>query len=398
MEFKITAVNKAFVIVTILGPFLIVAMSVLPSLLTIRGSSSVSDIAITGGNEQFIQQIREPLALSKVNIVKTRGDVADLDAAVLEGEIKGYLILPQNPLEVSSLEYVSSGGTDFQLVGTLQGIIGHTIIAHRLVAAGIDPAQVNALTQQPGIEAKKISKKGGKERQDFMTNLFTGLAFTFLLYMTVLLYGQAIGRSVLTEKTSKTVEIVLSAVHPRDLLFGKLLGKASAGILQYAVWIVMAVIFLNILSPLIGVKVPLAGGPSTFVFLVIFFLLAFFLYSAIYAALGAASEDEQHLGQLSIPIIFFLVIPMVAIGAIIASPGSPIIIFFSYFPLTASIVMFQRIVISEPEIEGILLCIGIQLISIGCVILLSAKIFRVGILMTGKRFKLNEILRWIRYK
>ena len=392
-----TAANKAFVIVTILGPFLIVAMSVLPSLLSMRGTVTTTEIAVIGAEREFLGEIRPVLEQVNISIVDRGEDQEQLDRAVLDGEIKGYLVLPDNLLEASSLEYVSSTSTEWQLAGTLQGVIGESIVARRLGEAGLDPVQIGRLTRRPDIAVKKISKKGGRESRDFMTDLFSGLAFTFLLYMTVLLYGQAIGRSVVTEKTSKTVEIMLSSVHPRDLLLGKLLGKAGASLVQYAVWIGMAVVFLKILAPVIGVSIPVVGGASTFLFLLLFFLLAYFLYSAMYAALGAASEDEQHMGQMSFPLIFFLVIPMVAIGAIISNPDSPVVIGLSYFPLTAPIVMFQRIVMGNPKPLGIAVCSVILLISIVFVMLVSAKIFRVGILMTGKRFKLKEILRWMRY-
>ena len=124
----------------------------------------------------------------------------------------------------------------------------------------------------------------------------------------------------------------------------------------------------------------------------------FFLYAAVYGALGAASEDEQHLGQLSWPVIFFLVIPMVAIGAIMSVPDSPVVVFLSLFPFTSSIVMFQRLVLGSPEPWQMAVCITLLAASIAGVMLLSARIFRVGILMTGKRSSFAEIARWLRYR
>jgi ABC-2 type transport system permease protein len=191
---------------------------------------------------------------------------------------------------------------------------------------------------------------------------------------------------------------MLSSVHPRELLVGKIAGKAVASILQYAVWIGMALLFLNIIGPLVNVEINLAGGAENFVYLVAFFLLAFFLYSTIYAALGAASEDEQHLGQLGWPVIFFLVVPMVMIGAIAANPDSLLPRILSIFPLTAPIVMFQRLLIGSPAAWEVALSIALMVASIATIAVLAAKIFRIGILMTGKRFSLSEIVRWLRYR
>jgi ABC-2 type transport system permease protein len=190
---------------------------------------------------------------------------------------------------------------------------------------------------------------------------------------------------------------MLSSVKPSDLLWGKILGKVLAAIIQYAVWILMSAVFLYTLGPRLGVNLSIGVTPVILAYMVLFFLLDFFLYSGIYAALGAASEDEQHLGQLSWPIIVFLVLPMMMISPIIMSPSSSLVVFFSLFPLTGPIVMFLRILVGGVGGWEIALCVGGTLATIAVVVYLSAKIFRVGLLMTGKRFKLGEILKWVRY-
>jgi ABC-2 type transport system permease protein len=135
---------------------------------------------------------------------------------------------------------------------------------------------------------------------------------------------------------------------------------------------------------------------TSLAYLVLFFLLAFFLYCSLYAALGAASVDEQHLGQLAWPVILFLVLPVVMISPIITTPQAPFIVGLSIFPLTAPIVMFLRIIVGAAQTWEILLSVGLQLVTIALVIWFSAKIFRVGILMTGKRFTFAEVIRLAR--
>jgi ABC-2 type transport system permease protein len=225
----------------------------------------------------------------------------------------------------------------------------------------------------------------------------TGLLLAMVLYMTVLLYGQAIGRSVLTEKTSKTVEILLSSVSPLDLLFGKVLGKAAASLLQYGIWVGLSAAFLLLLGPRLAVDIALGVSIGTLGYLVLFFVLAFLLYCSIFAALGAASQDEQNLGQLTWPLIVFLVLPIVLISPLIMNPNAPIVIALSLFPPTAAIVMFLRIVAGSVPAWQVLVSVALLLASIGAVIILSAKIFRVGLLMTGKRFRLGEVMRWLRF-
>jgi len=132
--------------------------------------------------------------------------------------------------------------------------------------------------------------------------------------------------------------------------------------------------------------------------LVVFFILAFFLYSSAYAAMGAASEDEQHLGQMAWPLLIFLIVPLVMIGTLTSNPDSGVSVILSIFPMTSPIVMLIRILVSEPPAWQIALCLGLLAAAVAGMALLAAKIFRVGILMTGKRPSLKEVVKWVRVR
>ena len=396
MEFRLTAANKAFVVITIIGPFLIVAMSVLPSVLAMGGGGADASRVALLGNEPLQAALEPAFAGSTVVLARVPGDEAALRQAVVSGDIDAYVLLPQDDASTEPIRFVG-GGSNFQLIGAVEGIIGRVIVARRLSDAGFDPDQVRVLTQPPRMDVRRIGGDGDEEGQDIMSVMFTALAFTFMLYMTILLYGQSIGSSVLREKRSKMVEIMLSSLSPQELLVGKILGKAAASMLQYAIWIGMAVLFLQVLSPLLNLEISIAGGPMNYVYLVGFFLLAFLLYSTVYAALGAAAEDEQHLSQLAWPAILFLIVPMVMIGAIASNPDGTVPRVLSLFPLTSPIVMFQRLLIGSPAPWEVALCLALLVGSIVAVAMLAAKIFRIGILMTGKRFSFAEIVRWLRY-
>jgi ABC-2 type transport system permease protein len=399
MEFRLTTANKAFIALTILGPFLIVAVTVLPTLLTTNPSGmgeTETRVAVVNADPEFLVGIERELKPAGIRASALAGDVTELDARVLAGEYDGYIILPDDLAAATRIEYVSTNVSDIRATSVLASVIGQSVVALRLANAGLPVEQVASIIQPPAVETRKLQRSGEKESQDFLTILFTGLTLTMLLYMTVLLYGQTIGRSVLNEKLSKTVEIMLSSVSPMDLLFGKVLGKGLASLVQYGVWIGVSLAFITFVGPRLGVTLKLAITPAILGWLVVFFVLAFFLYSAIYAGLGAASEDEQHLGQLAWPVIVFLVIPMVLISPILTSPNSALVVGMSLFPLTGAVVMFMRILVGAAPRWQLWLSIGLQLVSIAAMIALSAKIFRIGILMTGRRFKLGEILRWIR--
>jgi ABC-2 type transport system permease protein len=401
MEFRLTAGNKVFIILTIIGPFLIAAVTILPSLISMSGvsmGSPATKIALLGADTRFVLEISPAFAQSRIDVSAAQGTPESMDSQVLSGAYDGYLVVPADLSDVTRLEYVSKNAADFRVVGVLQGVIGQAIIAQRLVKAGISAAQISSLMQAPALETRQLTQSGEKKNSDFLTILMTGLTLAMLLYMTVLLYGQVIGRSVLTEKTNKTVEIMLSSVRPMELLFGKILGKALASLLQYGIWVSISAAVLKLIGPRLGVSIGIGLSLSTLGYLVLFFVLAFFLYCSLYAGLGAASEDEQHLGQLAWPVIVFLVIPVVMISHLITNPQSPFIIGLSLFPLTAPIVMFLRIIVGAARPWEILTSVGLILVTTAGVIWLSAKIFRVGILMTGKRFKFGEVLRLARYR
>jgi ABC-2 type transport system permease protein len=176
----------------------------------------------------------------------------------------------------------------------------------------------------------------------------------------------------------------------------KILGKGLAGILQYAIWVTFLVIFMKLIGPLLNIDtLPILTGSNIF-YLILFFILAFFLYSSTYAVFGAGAQDEQHLGQLAWPVLIFLIIPIVMITPITMNPNSSLVVFMSFFPFTAPLVMLIRILVQSPDLWQILLAVAILIISIGAVMIASSRIFRIGILMTGKRFSLKEILRWIK--
>lgn len=397
-EFRLTTSSKAYKIITVIGPFLIIAVSVVPGLLSSRaGARKETAIAITGVDQRFFNTIRP--SLEAVKIIPYFCDGNDqCTELVREGKVQGYIVLPAGYESGESIEYYSLTATDIVLSEMLKSIVGQAVVSMRLTEAGLDPGQVAELSRLPGVTVKKINREGQEEKsRDFLSIMLTGIAFIMLLYMTVLLYGQMIGRSVVTEKTSKTVELMLSSVKPAELMYGKIFGLGFAGLLQYAIWLGVATLLITFIGPVFSIDLPASFSGGSLGFLALFFVLAFFLYSSAFAAMGAAADDEQHFGQLIWPIILPLALPLVLISPIIMNPDSTLVRVLSLFPLTAPTVMFTRILISMPPVWEIILSVALLGVTIGLFIGGAGRIFRVGILMTGKRFSLKEIFKWLRY-
>jgi ABC-2 type transport system permease protein len=401
-EFFATAANKAFVVITLLGPFLILAVSVLPGLAAKSGAGSAgSVVAVVGAQAPLELALSASLAEVKSRL-EVVGDEAAAAAGIESGRYAAALVLGPGAGAAGGDILYTKTGTDYALYARIEGVYGALSRQARAAASGVDPALLAKILEGPGLEIRKLGKEGaegpvkgsGNGVDAYVGILMTVLAFVMLMYMTILLYGQLIGRSVIQEKSSKTVEIMLSTVSSRQLLVGKILGPGLAGIIQYAVWIGLGLAGISLAGPALGVSIPQSLSAANLLWLIAFFVPAYFLYASLYAALGAGAEDEQNLAQLAWPILIFLMIPMVMINLFVSSPDSAVSVILSYFPLTSPIVMLIRVLVSPPAPWEIGLSYAILLASIWAAARIAAKVFRIGILMTGKKRKLGEIVTW----
>ncbi len=397
MEFRQTAMNRAFVIMTIIGPFLILAIAGLPSL--VASSQEVEEgttVGIVVSDPQLQSAIGRALEGSPVAVQFSRSE-ADFEEAVEAGDMQGYLVLPSD-MGADRMVYRSESGTDILVAQLLEQAVGEIVISQRLAGAGLNPAEVREMTSRPRVDVRRIGAEQGDDADggNVPTTIIAGIAFSLLIYMSVILYGQAIARSVVQEKTSKTVEIMLSSVRPRDLLFGKILGKVVAGVIQYGIYVVVGLLFISFIAPLFGITVPGVITVGNLLYLVAFFLTGFLLYGAAYAAIGAAGEDETHVSQLGWPLLLFLVGSLVFASSIVLNPNSSMSVILSLFPFTSPIVMMLRVLVDPPAAWQILLCFALLIATIGVVVALGSRIFRVGILMSGKRFGWKDIAAWLK--
>jgi ABC-2 type transport system permease protein len=414
-EFKVFALNKTFIILTLIGPFLILGVTILPSILTMNISETIS-ISIFCSDKNIeenlgkalqnmmqiydIEQIKDLLVnkeiVAKNTSIKNEEDIIKLlDIAVSKKVITGYLYISPDFFISKKATFVVNKIADYKNLGIIEMTLKQFLVSYNLISQGLNPEIVSSAFVQPELEVKQLTK-AGKENQDFFALLMTCLGFGMILYMTTLLYGQSIGRSVLTEKTSKTVEVLLSSARPIEFLYGKILGQAFAALLQYTVWAIMGMLFFKYLGPILHLNLPFTIKTEYFIYLIIYFILGFFLYSAGFAIIGSASDDEQNLGQLSWPLIIFLIIPIVMISPIVMNSDSTFVKFMSFFPMTSPIVMFIRIVVSTPSFVEITISILLLFITIALFMIVASKVFPIGLLMSGKKFTFKDIRSWLK--
>ena len=300
-----------------------------------------------------------------------------------------------------SVELHTKNPGNFSLLGPIIAAVNQAVVEARLSARGIHVDNVRELVRVANLQVIKVSKTG--ESVEKGQTFGVAIALVVLLYTTLLMYGIITMRSVLEEKTSRTMEVLISAVTPSQLLAGKILGVAGVAFTQFLIWTASVALLgsygaamaamSGAGSILSALHVPL----SLLIIALVYFFGGYFLYSAMFAAVGAACSNEQDAAQLQWIAMAPLVFTMVIYSLVLNDPTSRISIILSEIPFFAPVLMPLRFSLQAPPVWQLALSIGLLFGSIGIVIYGSAKIYRVGILMYGKRPTLPELVRWLRY-
>lgn len=327
--------------------------------------------------------------------------LAELSKRVMRRELDGYMVFSKDVLEDGKAEYHARNVADMTERTVYSQALSSLITNLRLRDEGLDPAKIEGLTRRARVTMMKVSESGDKE--DRGQTFGASYVLVMILYTTILMYGITVMRSVIEEKTSRVVEIMLSAVRPAELMAGKIIGVSLVAMTQYLIWAAAGILVTAYGLAAASTVLPNATSyipkiaPSVFVYFVVFFVLGFVLFATLYAAIGAMVNNDQEAQQVQMPVTMLIVVPLLMIGLIVRTPDSPTVIALSMVPFFAPIIMFMRITIQTPPFTQILGCIALMLATIGLLIWMSAKIYRVGILMYGKRPSLPELVRWLRY-
>ncbi len=399
--------TRWFWVMALLGPLFFAAVFVLPTVLASRGGvrQIVVVDATTGPVGARITHLLNDSPMFRAQRVPASGEVVDsLTAEVEQKRLGGFLILTDAAVDSGKAEYRGSNVSGFATVGALERKIGDVVTAVRLEREGVDPRVVARARIPVRLETKKIA--GGKTTgetaaQSFSLAYFMGI----ILYTAILLYGINVMSSVLEEKTTRIVEVLVSSLRPFQLMLGKVLGVGAVSIFQFLIWGVSArLLFTHRPAFLTGrdvgeadqiFQVPHVSGATAAVFIT-YFLGGFFLYSAMFAAVGAISSSEQEARQAQQPISWLLVLSFVSMFGMLNDPGSAFAITLSLIPFSSPIAMPVRWAAGNLPVSELALSLAILLAAIGGVTWVAARIYRVGILMTGKRPNLKDLVRWIR--
>jgi len=316
---------------------------------------------------------------------------ADLETAkeslrkqVLAKTINGYLY--------------STTVSDFIVLNQLERALNRIRMRQKMEKQGLSPELANELEKRITFNTFKVTESGTAEEKG--AGIMAAVIFMILMYTTLIIYGSQVMRGVIEEKSNRIVEIVIASVRPTELMLGKMIGIGLVGLTQYLVWSFVA---MNLSLP--GIATLVAAGDmgmpripaSMLVYFIVFFILGYFVYAGIYMAIAAPFNTDQEAQQLSMIPIVLILAGMMIYPAVMNNPSSSTSVLFSLIPFTASMVMFLRTAVSEPPAWQIALSMAILLATTIGMAWFAGRVYRVGILMYGKKPTIPEILRWVRY-
>jgi len=318
---------------------------------------------------------------------------------VLSKKIDGYLVLDPSLIEKDRIEYYSGNVSEYVAQNQLERAVNHVLLKERIERRGLPADLSSELERHADLRPFKVTKAGATEEKG--AALFTVLIFMIILYTTFLMYGMQNMKGVIDEKTNRIVEVIIASVRPTELMIGKIVGIGLVGLTQYLIWSLIA---MNLTLPAIAgiLTTPESGIPqipiSMILYFILFFVFGYFLYASIYTAIGAPFNTDQEAQQLSMVPMFFIVSVWAFFPSLMNNPNGGVAIFASLFPLTSPLAMFLRTSMGQPPGWQVALSIVLLIASTLLIAWVAGRVYRVGILMYGKKPTIPEIARWVRYR
>jgi ABC-2 type transport system permease protein len=396
--------SKIFLIGLLLTPIIMVGMGVLPTMFVTQEDKQSRLVGVIDPDgrsleafanrmqTQYLLKNKEPnyiiLPLPSGNGTNLAAAILDAKRRVLTDQIEGYFIMPGGEND-TLVEYSSKSGGDFVLPERIEQNLKVVIAEQRIAALGLNPDILKKATVKLNVRSVKLSSSGEKEEAGFERIFLSAYMFLMMLFFLIVTSGQMLVRSVIEEKSNRIVEILVSSCSPTELMAGKVLGLSCLGLTQMGFW------------ALIGVAASAKFGmhlidPSHAILLIVYFILGYLFYAAVFISAGSPLNTEQEAQQITSYLVLLLIMPIVLAFPAMKDPNATWIRVLTYIPFMTPTMMALRIPIQMPSPWEIALTIAVMLVSIYGAMIVAGRIFRIGILMTGKSPNLKEILRWIR--
>ena len=406
-EFLERVRSRWFVAMTLLGPIGMVAMVLIPALIAGRGAEGAK-VEIVDKTGVIAQPLSAKLAEAKWKPAILPAN-ADDDATyraemgrIRDNQINGFITIPKDALDGGQIVYRGDNASSQVVEVTLHQIVGQVVQAERGKRAGIPDAKLAELLRPPSFEAQHTN--GETEGASGMASFVIAYMLAFILYMVITLYGVSVMRSVVQEKTSRVMELMVATIKPRSLMAGKIVGVGAAGLVQISVWLAIGAVTLAYRDQILGAFGVSGGGAALppigladLSIIIIYFILGFFFYASMYAAVGAMVSSEQDTQQVQMPIMVLLLVGFAGVTAVGSDPRGVTAAVMTIVPFWSALLMPMRFLLGGAGPGEVALSLIVLAASTVLVARAAAKIYRVGVLMYGKRPSLSELVRWLRY-
>lgn len=418
-EYLLRVKGKAFWLSTLGLPILVLAATILPSLLlSMSGATermvivdrtgkvapelkrAATDPEAKSGGPKNPEKKTEIEFLFEAPKPNPGQQEKELDRRVLASEISAWILIDEAALSSGTFSYRARSTSGFVTQSVVERRLARAVQRLRLAEVGVDPARTEELMKGIDLDTVRVSEEGGRREIGLAGAALAYIVF-MMLFVAIQVWGQQVMTGILDEKSSRIVEVLVSVVRPFELMLGKLLGIGSVGLTQFAIWILTAA---ALTAPGVGMAVALLPkdvslpeiGMGVVLHLIIFFVLGFFVFSSFYAALGAAFNNMQEAQQMAAPLILLLTVPVFLAPKVINDPDSTLSVVLSMVPIFSPLLMTLRLAIRMPPLWQVLLA---EILTAGFVFVMvwsCARIYRVGILMYGKKPTFGELARWLR--
>jgi ABC-2 type transport system permease protein len=394
--------SRWFVVITLLAPLGIVAMVLLPALLLSSGEGAKVEIIDHSG------VLAEPLAaaLTAANwkpaiVPADTSDQHEMDR-IRDKAINGFLTIPQDGVDDGQILYRGDNGSSQIVQAVLRETVRQVVQDARGVRSQIAPDKLAKLLKPVSFDPRQTN--GKTEAASGSELFFVGYALAYILFLVITMYAVAVMRSVVQEKTSRVMELMVATIRPRALMAGKILGVGAAGLIQVTVWLAMGALTLAYRDQIVGLFGAAGGGPAlpslsvgAVAIALIFFVLGYFFYASMYAAVGAMVSSEQDTQQVQMPVTLLLIVGIVSVTAVSGDPRGVTATVMTMLPFWSALLMPMRYLLGGASLGEVVISLAILAGSTVAIALAAAKIYRVGVLMYGKRPGLGELIRWLRY-
>lgn len=418
--------SKAFLISTFLFPLLIAVIMIIP----ILAATNVEKEEVTVYVDDQSGQVLEKILASSSEFFHFKKAQSDFELyktgdLLAEGELA--LQIPANlgeEKDINSILY-SKNKVVLQVQDDIEGVLRKAVREFKLKQAGISEEALDDTKFSLRVSTRKIGEDGKEESASVEAAAITGYVMSFLIYFMLLFYGMFVMRGVIEEKTNRIVEIMISSVKPFQLMMGKLIGICAVGLTQIFLWMILGTIMFTVVGSFFAsnmeidpdmlqnlsnmqtqnINIPQSAeimhgvmqalSLKNILLFIFYFLGGYMLYGALFAAVGSAVDQESDAQQFTFPVMMPLILPMLLIGNIIQSPNGTLAVVFSHIPFTSPIIMMMRATSVEVPWYEMLLSMALLVLGIWVCVWIAGRIYRVGILMYGKKVTFREIGKWI---